>query len=190
MENCVGTGLFQTASLVNHSCNPNAHYYTVGRRLILRALRPISPGEEVTMSYTRGFADLNLQERKFKLESFFVNCTCEACAYDWPKLHELPQYNFRCIRCGHHGKDFYICHICRKRQAAESSEKSAKEVVLKRWFVINKEVDSAMDRMRTIELKSKTEENVDVVDFQALSAISDLLHGHLMMPCQSLLILE
>jgi hypothetical protein len=36
----------------NHSCNPNAGLVKRGRRLILKAIRPILPGDEVTHDYS------------------------------------------------------------------------------------------------------------------------------------------
>ncbi len=39
------------ARYFNHSCNPNAESYSVGRRVFVRTLRNIKPGEELTYDY-------------------------------------------------------------------------------------------------------------------------------------------
>ncbi len=39
------------ARYFNHSCNPNAESYTVGRRVFIRTLRNIKPDEEITYDY-------------------------------------------------------------------------------------------------------------------------------------------
>jgi SET domain-containing protein len=39
------------ARYFNHSCNPNAESYSVGRRVFVRTLRNIKPGEEITYDY-------------------------------------------------------------------------------------------------------------------------------------------
>ncbi|MDB5026619.1 MAG: nuclear protein [Candidatus Eremiobacteraeota bacterium] len=36
---------------INHSCRPNAFMQTIGRRLLVLALRDIRPGEEITVDY-------------------------------------------------------------------------------------------------------------------------------------------
>jgi SET domain-containing protein len=36
---------------INHSCRPNSYLQTIGRRLIVMALRDIAPGEEITVDY-------------------------------------------------------------------------------------------------------------------------------------------
>ena len=47
----LGLGLNVFASLMNHSCDPNAHYFFEGLGLRVRALRSIHPGEEIQISY-------------------------------------------------------------------------------------------------------------------------------------------
>jgi hypothetical protein len=42
-----GIGLYLTAAMANHSCQPNAAQTFEGTRLALRALSPIRAGEEV-----------------------------------------------------------------------------------------------------------------------------------------------
>lgn len=42
---------WNTARLINHSCNPNCEAWIVGRKIIIHALRDIHPGEELTYDY-------------------------------------------------------------------------------------------------------------------------------------------
>lgn len=42
----------EIGAYANHSCNPNAGIVKTGRRLLLRAIRPIASGEEVTHDYS------------------------------------------------------------------------------------------------------------------------------------------
>lgn len=42
---------WNTARLINHSCNPNCQAWIVGRKIIIHALRDIQPGEEMTFDY-------------------------------------------------------------------------------------------------------------------------------------------
>jgi SET domain-containing protein len=36
----------------NHSCNPNSGGFRIGRRLVIKAIKPIAAGEEVTHDYS------------------------------------------------------------------------------------------------------------------------------------------
>ena len=42
---------WNTARLINHSCDPNCEAWVVGRRIFIHALRDIHPGEELTFDY-------------------------------------------------------------------------------------------------------------------------------------------
>lgn len=42
---------WNTARLINHSCNPNCEAWIVGRKIIIHALHDIQPGEELTFDY-------------------------------------------------------------------------------------------------------------------------------------------
>ena len=42
---------WNTARLINHSCNPNCEAWIVGRKIIIHALRDIQPGEELAFDY-------------------------------------------------------------------------------------------------------------------------------------------
>jgi uncharacterized protein len=42
---------WNTARLINHSCNPNCEAWIVGRRIFIYSLRDIHPGEELTFDY-------------------------------------------------------------------------------------------------------------------------------------------
>ena len=56
----------------NHSCRPNAESDTIrGKKVILRAIKNIKPGEEITYSYGSDYFDVYLKP---------VGCKCLACA--------------------------------------------------------------------------------------------------------------
>lgn len=42
---------WNTARLINHSCEPNCEAWTVGKRIFIHALRDIETGEELTFDY-------------------------------------------------------------------------------------------------------------------------------------------
>jgi uncharacterized protein len=55
----------------NHSCRPNADSALVKGRMILRAIKPIAPGEEITYDYGKEHFDLFIKP---------VGCRCAKCA--------------------------------------------------------------------------------------------------------------
>ena len=55
----------------NHSCRPNAESDTIrGKKVILRAIKNIKPGDEITYSYGRDYFDVYLKP---------VGCKCMKC---------------------------------------------------------------------------------------------------------------
>jgi SET domain-containing protein len=58
------------ARYANHSCNPNAESYDVKRRVFIRALRNIKPGEEIVYDYGIDYLK-NVIGR--------ANCKCSRC---------------------------------------------------------------------------------------------------------------
>jgi SET domain-containing protein len=50
-----GTSRSNLARYANHSCRPNAASHRIGHKVILRAIRNIKPGDEITYSYGRDY---------------------------------------------------------------------------------------------------------------------------------------
>ena len=65
-----GTPRSNIARYANHSCNPNAETYDVKRRVFIRALRNIKPGEEIVYDYGIDYLK-NVIGRS--------NCLCSRC---------------------------------------------------------------------------------------------------------------
>jgi uncharacterized protein len=59
------------ARYANHSCRPNAESDVVEGKVILRAIKPIEPGEEITYDYG---------EEYFELFIAPSSCRCERCS--------------------------------------------------------------------------------------------------------------
>ncbi len=86
---------WNTARLINHSCDPNCEAWIEGRRIFIHALRDINPGEELSFDY--GF-DVDCYEDH--------PCRCgkaECIGYivsrsQWPDLQELLQKKNRFTR--------------------------------------------------------------------------------------------
>ena len=50
-EDALGVALYGGASLINHSCDPNALVLFDGKRLFVRTVYPLKPGEQVRRVY-------------------------------------------------------------------------------------------------------------------------------------------
>lgn len=65
-----GTPRSNIARYFNHSCNPNADSYNVKKRVFIRAIRNIKPGEEIVYDYGTDYLK-NVIGRS--------NCQCSRC---------------------------------------------------------------------------------------------------------------
>jgi hypothetical protein len=75
-----GMGLFQIASRVNHSCEPNSALLSHGPWIIFYATRALASGEEVTWTYMGEAPRLPLVLRRPALQkSVGFDCTCARC---------------------------------------------------------------------------------------------------------------
>jgi hypothetical protein len=84
-------GLFALTCRINHSCPgaANAHYVwreDLGSALVF-AMRPIAPGEEITVTYNDGYLPL-AQRRTYLQNTFGFVCTCDACANSCEEIDE------------------------------------------------------------------------------------------------------
>src|SRR5438105_11427438 len=66
-----GSSRRNVARYANHSCRPNAESDVVRRKVILRAIKNIKPGDEITYDYGRDYFDAFLKP---------IGCKCVKCA--------------------------------------------------------------------------------------------------------------
>ncbi|XP_060500879.1 histone-lysine N-methyltransferase SMYD3 isoform X3 [Panthera onca] len=74
----VGVGLYPSMSLLNHSCDPNCSIVFNGPHLLLRAVRDIEAGEELTICYLDML--MTSEERRKQLrDQYCFECDCIRC---------------------------------------------------------------------------------------------------------------
>lgn len=97
----IGSGAFGVLSLTNHSCNPAAARSSYGNVVVLRAIRFIPQGGEVTDSYGEHYGISPCEARRVELlQQYCFTCTCEACVNSWPTYPSLSQsLTLRCLKC-------------------------------------------------------------------------------------------
>jgi len=77
---------WNTARLINHSCDPNCEAWVEGRRIFIHALRDIQPGEELSFDYgfdVDCYADHPCRCGKDACVGYIVSRS------QWPELQEL-----------------------------------------------------------------------------------------------------
>jgi SET and MYND domain-containing protein 4 len=99
----IGLGIYPTASLLNHSCDPVADIIFYDDRCVVRAVQPIRAGRELSINYGYVYyITLKEHRRKALQEQYFFECSCQACVGNWRLKATLPTGvpSIRCPDCG------------------------------------------------------------------------------------------
>lgn len=78
--NSIGTGLYLGASVVDHSCNPNAVAIFYGTEINLRLLEDVNDFDwsKVNISYIE-LMNTPAERRKELKDGYYFHCTCTRC---------------------------------------------------------------------------------------------------------------
>eukprot|EP01129_Flabellula_baltica_P014030 TRINITY_DN6640_c0_g1_i1.p1 TRINITY_DN6640_c0_g1~~TRINITY_DN6640_c0_g1_i1.p1 ORF type:complete len:439 (-),score=59.87 TRINITY_DN6640_c0_g1_i1:3-1319(-) len=106
----IGVGLYPNACLINHSCNPNTVPCFEGEKVVLRAIRPISEGEEITVTYVEIGASRQDRQTELK-ENFYFECSCTTCQ-DFER--DIIMNQLKCNSCSSILPDNLFCSTCEK----------------------------------------------------------------------------
>ncbi|XP_050750884.1 histone-lysine N-methyltransferase SMYD3 isoform X1 [Gymnogyps californianus] len=74
----VGVGLYPSMSLLNHSCDPNCVIVFEGYQLLLRSVREIQIGEELTISYIESLMPTSERQKQL-IRQYCFECDCLLC---------------------------------------------------------------------------------------------------------------
>ncbi|XP_014467646.1 PREDICTED: SET and MYND domain-containing protein 4-like [Dinoponera quadriceps] len=114
----IATAIYPSASMMNHSCDPNIITSFVDQYLIVRAMKDIAAGEEVLNCYGPNFRRMSKEHRYEILKNQYgFTCRCEPCvmpeyqnfmdrfqAIKCPEcggaLEEFHSYSMHCLDCG------------------------------------------------------------------------------------------
>ncbi|KAK6627196.1 hypothetical protein RUM44_009673 [Polyplax serrata] len=94
----VGTAIYPSASMMNHSCEPSIINSFYGNILVVTAAKQIKKGEEVFNCYGTHARRMKRSKRQEILSSqYFFQCKCDACTQD---IDVLEKYTaFKCLTC-------------------------------------------------------------------------------------------
>jgi len=87
----VGSALFPTLLLLNHSCDQNTVRLNInGNQVMMVAKRRIKAGEEVSDNYGIHYLSMTVEERQDSLlKGFAFCCWCVGCQKDYPRMKSL-----------------------------------------------------------------------------------------------------
>ncbi|XP_017890867.1 SET and MYND domain-containing protein 4-like [Ceratina calcarata] len=126
-DDIVATGIYPSASMMNHSCDPNIINIFVDQHLIVRASRDIAHGKEIFNCYGPHYRYLATEDRQKHLKSqYSFTCKCHACVQ--PKWRWFTERfsGMRCSKCN--GalcdiNDFIYCLDCGNRSCSNLLKK-------------------------------------------------------------------
>ena len=131
-EEIIGTGIYPTICLLNHSCDPNVLTFFNGKQLTVKASKNIKVGEEVNYCYGPNFQRMSRKDRQKKLKNqYYFECQCFVCANNKENLTRA----LLCHQCNGpviHNEDFTSeCLNCKNtelnvRKAIENVENGLK----------------------------------------------------------------
>jgi len=76
----IATAIYPSASMMNHSCKPAIINSFQGSRLVVRAVRDLKSGDEVSNCYGPHYRRHGYQERQdMLLSQYMFRCKCKAC---------------------------------------------------------------------------------------------------------------
>ncbi|XP_021932938.1 SET and MYND domain-containing protein 4-like isoform X1 [Zootermopsis nevadensis] len=123
----IATAIYPSASMMNHSCDPNIINSFYNQYLIVRACKDIHEGEEVFNCYGPHFRHMSSPERKDILRSqYFFYCNCRPCSLSGQEDFHERFSALLCLECSgpllqssdsaHH----MTCSDCGHRQSFSS----------------------------------------------------------------------
>jgi SET and MYND domain-containing protein len=80
----VGCALSSTLSALNHSCEPNATATVQRGWLVVASLKPIQPGEELTICYVDATSPVAKRQEVLR-EHYNFDCACSRCVRELQK---------------------------------------------------------------------------------------------------------
>lgn len=86
----VGGAIFPTMSFFNHNCYPNSLRLGYENHQVIRVIRKIAPGEELTIDYGFDFYANPIEKRQKRAKTqYYFQCECIACVENWPTYEGL-----------------------------------------------------------------------------------------------------
>ena len=102
---CFARAVYLTAARFNHSCRPNVTRIRHGKRMIFVTNRPVSPGEELSITYVQLGGSQETRQSVLR-DHYGFHCRCELCSAQKAPLATV------CSRCGGETIHLHNSHLC------------------------------------------------------------------------------
>ena len=70
----IGYGLYLGASILDHSCAPNAHWHFRGKEVIIRTTENVSDFSDLRISYLKNLTETTRQRQEKLLQNYHFLC--------------------------------------------------------------------------------------------------------------------
>ncbi|XP_074659911.1 protein-lysine N-methyltransferase SMYD4-like [Tubulanus polymorphus] len=118
-EKRIGVGIYPTASLMNHSCQPTVLCSYQGKKLIVRCTEKTRKGCDVFNCYGPHYKRMNTEQRRQILrEQYYFECQCTACMND---MSAATWHMLACVKCSGPIVDL-VCNECKHRIDADEKD--------------------------------------------------------------------
>lgn len=112
----IASGIYATLSLFNHSCDPTVTRNFYGDTCVVRAIKNIPMGHEISDNYGTLCAVSVKTERHDKLKSqYYFTCQCRACKENFPLYSEIPNTSSPVFKCENCHAPLYPVDSCKDR---------------------------------------------------------------------------
>merc|ERR1711915_218733 len=86
----IGAGIYVTAALFNHSCDPSFMRCNYGKKIVNITNRNIKKGQEISECYGQMYYNTAFEQRQRNLKLHYkFDCKCLPCVENWPTIKDL-----------------------------------------------------------------------------------------------------
>ena len=75
----IGKGLYLDFSILDHSCAPNAVWYSKGKELVVRTIENVDDFSQLRISYLPNLFEKTESRRQKLMQDYFFLCQCSRC---------------------------------------------------------------------------------------------------------------
>lgn len=153
--------------------------------MVLRAVRFIPAGEEVTDSYGGHYSTNDREERTALLQQqYYFRCACEACQHQWPSYFSLSVgCKLKCVSCNH-PIDFQKgrCQKC-NLDYTKVSKDEASGIVTYKWKEVVHQLEVAQTNYED-SYKKVLSGNISSEVIRRISNFIEFIDKYVQLPCK------
>ncbi|XP_012560518.1 SET and MYND domain-containing protein 4 [Hydra vulgaris] len=162
----IGSAVYATLSLLNHSCDPSVVRHCYGDTCVLRAIKHIKEGSEIVDNYGFLYAvESKVIRQSHLMEQYYFACQCEACSNDWPLYQDLVA-----------AMPSFLCSKCSKCYSFDSSCCVTDKEVLNFQALHSKYSSAMLDVLENGNVTSNLSVLLEYLDLLSRKAILPIIH--------------